>query len=205
MLSLAGFAVVWWVLPHTNDANLGHFLMKLATFLCVSVAIAFFPLTGSRWWWLLLGPMLLFAGYLFPRISWFYYGDEARAQPDNFYLHLYLLLYPAVIGTAGLAWRLARGSSGVTLKVIWTGVLILFSGFLDLAWQLVNPVVKIPDTLSPTHIVVLIGRPVTFTEIIWFTVAHVPLLILLLWAPLDRWLDRWLGPDPASGCGSGAA
>lgn len=191
--AIAGFALVWFGLPHTNDPIGWIFLAKLAVFIVVTGVVGLFPWHGGRAWLLALVPFLVFAGYLFPRISYFYYVDAERSQADTFYTTMYFLLYPAVILSSAFSYRLAGGSPGRTLKVAWTGIALLFSGFLDVMWQLVNPV-EIPATLSPTHIVVIVGRPVTFPEVIWFTVANIPVLVLILVAPIDRWLERLLGP-----------
>ena len=151
---------------------------------------------GSLWAYvLLLLAFVAFAGYLFPRISWFYYGGAAaQAQPDLFYTHLYKLMYPALILTVTAAYRLGGGSPGRCLKIAWTGVLILFSGFLDVMWQVVNPV-PIPDRIDAPHIALLLGGPVSFPTAVVFTLAHLPVVVGLNLLPLDRWIDRLLGPD----------
>jgi hypothetical protein len=140
LLGVVGFVLVWWVMPHANEPDAWAFSAKLVTFVCITVAVALFPIPGRRLWWLVVVAFVGFAGYVFPRVSYFYYVDTARAQADSFYTHLYLLTYPAIALTAGAAHRLGGGSSGRTLKITWSAVPILFSGFLDVMWQLVNPV-----------------------------------------------------------------
>ena len=159
--------------------------------------MALFPYRRPGAYVLLLLAFVVFAGYLFPRISWFYYGDTAREQADGFYTHLYQLMYPALILTVTAAYRLGGGSPGRCLKIAWTGVLILFSGFLDVMWQLVNPV-PIPDRIDAPHIAAIMGGPVSFGTAVVFTLAHLPLIVALNVAPLDRWIDRLLGPEPAA-------
>lgn len=193
-VGLVGFASVLFLLPPDNEPVAWHFAYKFVVFAIITVAIALMP--RQRWSWLiLLVPLFAFTGYLIPRISWFYYGDATRTIPDEFYKHLYLLTYPAITLTIGAAFRLGGGPSGTTIKTIMSGIVILFSGFLDIMWQVVNPIVQRPDEFSPTHIIILTGRPVTFAEMIGFAVLHIPLLLAVICAPLDRWIDRLIGPE----------
>jgi hypothetical protein len=194
---LAGTVLVWVTLPHGRDIGSGwEYVARLAVFFCIIVAVALFPFRRPGAYVLLLLAFLVFAGYLFPRISWFYYGDTARAQADLFYTHLYQLAYPALILTVTAAYRLGGGSAGRCLKIAWTGVLIIFSGFLDIMWQVVNPV-PIPPTIDAPHIAVFFGGPVSFATAVVFALAHVPIVVALNLLPLDRWIDRLLGPEPA--------
>ena len=97
---LAVFAYVWLQTPHGREDNTAWlFVVKLFPFLCLSAAIAFFPVGAKRLYLLLCVPFIFFTGYLLPRISYFYYGDVDRAQGDSFYTHLYLLLYPGIVLT----------------------------------------------------------------------------------------------------------
>ncbi len=195
---LVGAAVVWLTLPHGREVRSGwEYVAQLAVFFCVIVAVALFPYRRPGAYVLLLLAFAVFAGYLFPRISWFYYGGAAaQAQPDLFYTHLYKLMYPAMILTVTAAYRLGGGSPGRCLKIAWTGVLILFSGFLDVMWQVVNPV-PIPDRIDAPHIALIMGGPVSFPTAVGFAVAHLPFVVALNLLPLDRWIDRLLGPEPA--------
>lgn len=196
LIGVIGSGVVLDVFPHSYQAGLGRYAAEVGVFISLSVMVALFPMRGRRLWWAIVGALVVFAGFLIPRISGFYFVDQERAHPESFYTHLYLLTYPAIVLTVTAAYRLGGGSSGTCLKIAWSGTIILFSGFIDVMWQLVNPV-AIPAQLSPPHVVAITGGPVTFSGLVWFTMAHVPLLVVVLLLPLDRWLDRWLGPDPA--------
>lgn len=192
---LAGLSL--GLLPHdSGDASVLAFLIKLSGFFFLALGVATFSARTRFTWLFTVLAFLLFAGYLFPRISYFYYGDVDREQAQNFYTHLYWLMYPAVVLSVAGSYRLGGGTSGRCLKIAWSGVLILFSGFLDVMWQLVNPV-EIPDRISAAHIVAVVGEPVTFMGAVIFTLAHIPILIILLILPLDRLLDAVLGPDPS--------
>lgn len=195
---LVGSALVWVALPHSREVDSGwDYVIQLAVFFCVIVAVALFPYRRPAAYVLLLLAFVVFAGYLFPRISWFFYGGaQAQAQADSFYTHLYKLMYPALVLTVTAAYRLGGGTSGRCLKIAWTGVLILFSGFVDVMWQVVNPV-PIPDRIDAPHIAAILGGPVSFPTAVVFTICHLPLIVGLNLLPLDRWIDRLLGPEPA--------
>lgn len=186
----AGFAVSWLVIPHGRDIGaIWELAVKLLAFTCLSCGIAFFPWVSRGLHWLLYVPFVFFTGYVIPRISYFYYGDVARVQDDSFYTHVYLLLYPGIVLTVAAAFRLGGGSPGRCLKVAFTGLIIVFSGFLDVMWQLVNPV-DIPELIDAPHINLITGGPISFGATILFTLAHVPVLVGINLLPLDRWIDR---------------
>ncbi|MBO3747537.1 hypothetical protein J5X84_15775 [Streptosporangiaceae bacterium NEAU-GS5] len=183
----AAFVFVWLGTPHGRPIGAAwELLAKLFAFACLCCAIAFFPWTSRRLYWLLYVPFIFFTGYLLPRVSYFYYGDVTRSQGDSFYTHLYLLLYPGIVLTVAAAYRLGGGTPGRCLKVALTGIVIVFSGFLDIMWQLVNPV-QIPKTIEAPHIVIFTGHPISFGATIVFALAHLPILVAINLLPLDRW------------------
>ncbi|MEU4514050.1 hypothetical protein Nocox_13605 [Nonomuraea coxensis DSM 45129] len=188
-----GAAFVWLATPHGREIQAAWQLgLKLLAFACLCCGIAFFPWASRRLYWLLYVPLVFFTGYVLPRISYFYYGDTARVQGDGFYTHLYLLLYPGIVLSVAAAYRLGGGSPGNCLKIAVNGVLIVFSGFLDIMWQLVNPI-PIPERIDAPHIAVFTGGPISFGATILFALAHVPIVVGVALLPLDRWIDRLLG------------
>jgi hypothetical protein len=75
----------------------------------------------------------------------------------------------------------------------------VFSGLLDVMWQLVNPV-DIPAVIDAPHINVITGGPISFGGAVLFTLAHVPIVVGINLLPLDRWIARLMGngtPTPA--------
>ncbi|GAA3002377.1 hypothetical protein [Streptosporangium longisporum] len=189
----AGAAIVWLATPHGRETQTaGELAAKLLAFACLCVAIAFFPWVSQRLQWLVYIPFVFFTGYLIPRISWFYYGDVSRAQGDVFYTHLYMLFYPAIVLTVAAAYRIGGGSPGRCLKIMATGVVILFSGFLDLMWFAVNPV-AIPPVIDAPHINLFTGGPISYGATILFALAHVPIAVVINLLPVDRWITRLLG------------
>ena len=188
-----GFAFVWLVTPHGREIGAAWELgAKLVAFAFLCCAIAFFPWVSQRLHWLLCVPFVFFTAYVIPRVSYFYYGDVERAQGDSFYTHLYLLLYPGIVLTVAAAYRIGGGSPGRCLKIAMSGIVIVFSGLLDVMWQVVNPV-DIPDLIDAPHINVITGGPISFGGAILFTLAHVPIVVGINLLPLDRWISRLLG------------
>ncbi|MFI0443902.1 hypothetical protein [Actinomadura sp. 6N118] len=198
-VGVGGAAFVWQGTSHRREIDAAWELaVKLIAFACLCCAIALFPWASRRLYWLLYVPFIFFTGYLIPRVSWFYYGDTGREQPDDFYTHLYLLLYPGLVLTVAAAYRLGGGSPGRCLKVMATGILIVFSGFLDLMWYTINPVDR-PDVIDAPHINLFTGGPISFGATILFALAHVPVIVGVNLLPLDRWIGRLLGAGVAHG------
>ena len=193
LLGAVASVFVIFVMSQKNDPVLLHYVIRLTAYLFVTIAIATLPRKIP--WITIIACYLVYAGFIFPRISWFYYMDTGRVNAESFYTHLYLFTYPAIASTIGFTWRLGGGSSGRALKIMWSGIIILFSGYLDVMWHTINPVQSRATTFEPSHIVAIVGRPVTFVEMIWFTVAHIPLLLILVYLPIDRWIDRLVGQE----------
>jgi hypothetical protein len=93
-----------------------------------------------------------------------------------------------------LSYRIGGGTPGNCFKIGASGVIILFSGFLDLMWYIINPV-EIPKTLQYAHhIKVILGHYATYTEGIIFCLFHIPLMLILMYLPLDSWIDKLFAP-----------
>lgn len=200
LVGALGFGFVWLATPHGREIGAAWELgVKLVAFAFLCCAIAFFPWVSERLHWLLYVPFVFFTAYVIPRVSYFYYGDTARIEGDSFYTHLYLLLYPGIVLTVAAAFRIGGGSPGRCLKIAISGIVIVFSGLLDVMWQLVNPV-DIPAVIDAPHINVITGGPISFGGAVLFTLAHVPIVVGINLLPLDRWIARLMGngtPTPA--------
>lgn len=194
VLGALGAAVIWFVMPRNSElSSIWQLLFKIGVFTLISAAIAYFPNEFRGRALLACVPFVGFLAYILPRISYygFFVGDILADEKlsGEFYTYLYLLLYPGIILSLCLAFRMGGGSIGDTLKISLIGQLLIFSGFLDIMWPLVNPV-GLPETIYGQHIKVFFGRFVTYQEATYFCLAHIPLLLILIWLPLDRWLDR---------------
>lgn len=195
LLGAAGAAVTWTALGRDSTlTSIWELVFKIAVFLVVAAAVATFP-QGGRWHYLLAClPFVAFLGFVLPRISYFgFFGGEILDDPvmtGELYTYLYLLLYPGIVLSVCAAYRLGGGPAGSTLKIAITGVVLIFSGFLDILWPLVNPV-PLPEQVPAEHIRVVLGHVASYREAVWFTVAHLPLLVAVQFLPLQRWLARF--------------
>lgn len=189
-LGVGGAVLVWLGTPHVREIeSVWYLAVRVVTFALLCCAIAFFPSRSGRFHWLLCIPFIFFAAYIFPRIGYFYFLDGEHAEVGSFYTHQFLLSYPGIVLTVAAAYRLGGGSPGRCLKIAFSGMVIIFSGLLDVMWWVVNPV-QIPDVIDAPHINILTGGPISFGAAILFTLAHVPILVGINLLPLDRWLDR---------------
>ncbi|MFJ2369558.1 hypothetical protein [Microbacterium sp. NPDC087665] len=180
-----------------EDNTLLSFVVKLFAYVALTLAIALFPVRSRTAYLLLLLPFAVITGYLVPRISGLYFTDTARVEGDTFYLFLYNLLFPLILLTTAAAYRFGGGTSGRVVKISLSGAILLFSGFLDIMWWVVNPV-DLPTVIDAPHINAITGGPIPFGWTIVFALAHVPLLIGVNLLPLDRWLASITGTEDGS-------
>jgi hypothetical protein len=194
----AGSAFVWLATPHVREIeSVWDLYARLLTFVFLGCAIAFFPGVSGRLYWLLYLPFIFYVAYLFPRIGYFYFVDVERAEAGSFYTHQFLLSYPGIVLTVAAAYRFGGGSPGRCLKIMISGMLIIFSGLLDYLWWVVNPV-ELPEVIDAPHITIITGGPISYGATVFFVLAHVPIIVGLNLLPLDRWLARLFGaPSPA--------
>ncbi len=194
VLGTIGFLTVYLLMPHKSEIDSPlQVLYKIFVYLVIACGIAVFPNRSRHLHLLLLLPLVGFLGYIIPRIS--YLGFVAVPQKHanaegEFYTYLYLMLYPAILLSIAFAYRLGGGTPGNCLKVVLSGVILIFSGFLDIFWFLVNPT-GIPQTLQYAHhIKMIMGHYPSFGEAIVFALLHLPFLCIVLVLPLDKWLAR---------------
>lgn len=193
VLGMAGFFCIWNFMPHHQQIDsIWQLIFKISCFILLVMSIAFFP-NQLKWeHLLLLLPTLAYAGYLGPKLS--YYGFvEIQKKLDHifseYYTLLYLLLYPGIILTACFNYRIGGGAPGRCIKLGLCGIVIIFSGFLDLMWYIVNPT-GIPEVMQYAHhIKVFIGHYPRYIEGVIFALLHIPLLLIIILAPLDKWFQ----------------
>jgi hypothetical protein len=194
-IGLVGSWVVWVVMPHDwVMANVWEPLFKVAVFVCLCLATALAPNAFRYRYLVTVVPFLLFLGYILPRVSFFVFYDvpaESQLAREG-YTVLYLLLYPGIVLSVALAYRMGGGSSGGVLKVCLSGVVLIFSGFLDVMWPLANGK-PLPDVIQAHHIKIIIGHFPSYSEAVLFCLAHIPVLVAVNLLPLDRWLSRLTG------------
>lgn len=193
-LGIMGFAVTWLFLPHKSEIETAwQLVFKLITYGFIIGSIAFFPNKSKHGYLLVILPFFIFLGLIIPKISYFGFTGVVPISDysvsGEFYTVLYLLLVPMINFSVSFAYRMGGGTPGKTIKISLCGIIILFSGYLDVLWQLVNPV-EIPDKLLYAHhITLILGRVATFREGIIFALCHIPLFIIAILLPLDKWID----------------
>ena len=198
ILGGTGGLFIWLFLPHNSELNsIWDMLFKIAVFIFICLGIAYFPNQFKYRYLLVCLPFFGFLGYILPRISYYgFFGGDILANDaltGELYTFLYLLLYPGIVLTVCFAYRMGGGGPGSTLKIALNGVVLIFSGFLDVLWPLVNPV-EIPDIIYAQHIKVILGHFASYREAVVFTLFHIPILVGINLLPIERWLDSLI-PD----------
>lgn len=196
ILGVIGFLYVWLAIPREPEIEkLWHLIVKLIVYGFIIGSIAFFPNKLKYGFVLAYLPFLVFLGYLIPRVSFF--GVTGNVIVTNFetvgewYTLLYLLVVQMINFSVAFAYRLGGGTPGRTIKISLLATITLFSGFLDLAFYTINPV-EIPEggLIYAHHIIVFLGHAPSYDETIVFALCHLPLFLLVLFAPLDKWFGR---------------
>ena len=188
--------VIMFVLPHKIYMN--SFLeptFKIGAFLLVIFGVAFIPnqTKWSRYTYLfIIVAIFAFLIYFIPRVSYYGFVGIPEKEPncfDEFYTQLWLFLYPAIILTLCFTFRMMGGKSGECLKIAIIPIIGLFSGLLDVIWPIVNGM-PLPDILYANHIRVIIGHWPSYREGVIFALCHIPLVLIVLFLPLDKWFQK---------------
>jgi len=195
-LGCIGFVLVMLFTPQSrSDNTLTLFIVKLLPFLLLCIALSVFPNKSKSIYPLLLLPSIGFLGYLFPHINYLYYFKNGTdAEDAAFYSGMYTLMFPGILLSVVAAYRIGGGTAGRCIKLSLSLLLVLFSGFVDIMWYLVNPVGGIPDEVDAPHITMLTGQPISYNSTIVFLLVHVVVIIGLNLLPLDKWFARLLSP-----------
>lgn len=190
LLGLLGFLAIWFFIPRNQYiGSIWELVFKFLIFAIITLGIATFPNKLKNGYILTILPFIVFLGYIIPRISYFgYFGAEIdKVAFGEFYTALYLLNYPMITFATSFAYRIGGGTPGNTIKIPVCGMLLIFSGFLDIMWHLINPV-ALPEHIYGSHLVIRFGRPPLFSEVIIFALCHIFLIIGVLLLPLDKWI-----------------
>jgi hypothetical protein len=203
LLALAFAAYVYLGLPHEREIrSLWTLLFKLIPFFLASFGIAWFPQKAFP----LLKAVLVFAtllpflGFLVPRllhltIAGYEMGysmdpsSEIAPLLETFgeFYTMMAILVPYVILMIAFAYRCGGGSSANSLKVAWTGLLLMLSGYEDVMFWLVNGRGPFPEVATwASHVTIFLGRPATRPEFYAFIGVHVVLIAVVFALPLDR-------------------
>lgn len=212
LMALAGigYLVNWLVVPHTRETvSLTEFALKITIFMLAIAAVAGLPdyIRMSRFSFLLLSlPAVAFLGYIIPRM--FYWFLMGPANEPAYYTLLWNLCYPGIVLSICLAYRMGGAPFGKVFKVGANSTILLFSGYLEYMWFVINPLPYEGMKTIP-HIEVLIGFKPSHPGLLLFFAAHIPLFVIVNLLPIDRWLAtlsaRWSGTDGGAPLPAGQA
>jgi hypothetical protein len=185
----AGAALSWSAFPHDREkGTLLQYLVFIAVFMTLLAGIAIFPNRNRTLYLLLLAPVLLFNLYLAPRLTFYAEFDEYH----RFYTLFFMVLYPLLLASVCLAYRLGGGSPGRTLKIGIVGVLVLFSGIMDMMWFIWAGLDYATHATSIPHVEVFLGRVPSLPGMWAFIGVHFLAAIAVLRMPIDQVLERRL-------------
>lgn len=192
VLAGVGYGLNWLLVPHARDGiSLTEFIVKIVIFLLAIASVASLPrvVRESRYGFLLLSvPTLAFLGYIIPRMYyWFLMGP---AEEPAYYTLLWNVCFPAIVLSICLGFRMGGATFGKTFKVGVNSTILLFSGYLEFMWFVVNPLPYEAMKTIP-HIEVLIGFKPSHMGLLAFFAFHIPLFVIVNLLPIDRWLDEW--------------
>ncbi len=208
LLAMAFAVYIYFFMPHEREIDsLGVLLFKLVPFFLASFSIAWFPQKAPTWLKVLLvfATLFPFLGFLVPRelhlaiegletgMGLYPTDDPAPvlAVFGEFYTTMAIMV-PYVILMLAFAYRCGGGNASNSLKIAWSGILFMLSGFEDVMFWVVNARGPIPEIASwAHHVTVFLGRAATRTELYLFMVVHFVLIAVVFVLPLGR-IGTWL-------------
>ena len=201
LLGTVGFIYIFFFNEHTWEINsILEYLFRILIFMILSLGIAFFPNKFKHKYLLLVMSIIFFAGGIIQKMDYIGF-KQLMAGIDTgkeYYIMLYLILYPFVVSCLAFGYRIGGGTSGNCIKISIVGVLVLFSNFVDVAHNFLNPIV-VPEIIDYNfYFRSWFGRFPTFTEEIIFCISHIPLIVGVLFLPLDKWINKRFKIDEAN-------
>ena len=183
-----GFLLIWTLLPHEREVlDKWQFAVKIGVFVFAIAAVSTFP-NNLRYGYLLASlPFLVFLGFIIPRMT--YYFLMGPENEPAYYTYLWSLSYPGIILSICFGYRMGGGLPGKAIKLGLNGLILVFSGYLELMWFIVNPL-NYSDMPSIPHVEVVIGFMPSYFGLFIFALCHIPLLVGVNLLPLDRWYEE---------------
>ncbi|HYH02357.1 MAG TPA: hypothetical protein VEC37_04605 [Bacillota bacterium] len=195
-IGLSGFVYIYFYKPHTAEIKtVWDYLFKIIMFMFLSSGFAFFPNKSKNSFLWLIPLIVIYAGFVGSRLDYVGFrllasGDITQYEINEYYIALYLILYPFLISCISFSYRMGGGTSGNCIKLSFVGVLVLFSSFLDVMFEITNPII-IPKVIEYNYYFkVIVGHFPSFPEEVIFCLCHIPLIVGFLMLPIDRWIER---------------
>lgn len=184
-IGAVSFLLVWFTFQHQRETySLIQYLIQIVIFIILILSISFFPNQFRLRYLLLTIPLIIYLGYLAPKMTYL----AIQGQIGMFYTLEFTFLYPGLIMAICLAYRLGGGSPGRCVKTGLSGIILLFSGFLDWMWFVTNQLDYAKNVGTIPHIQVIIGHIPSLTELIIFVMVHFLIIIGINCMPLDKWM-----------------
>lgn len=158
----------------------------ITLFVIVAGAVALFPNKGRQGYLLLLLPLLFILGYVDQKL----WDAVIKQNFSEFYRNDFMLLYPTIVLSLCAAFRLGGGKPGTALKIAVFGIILLFSGYLDIMYFVINGLPLTFDANFAPHVQMVIGHVPSPVEMALFLVAHAVLIAGAALLPLDAWAAR---------------
>jgi hypothetical protein len=187
-VGLAGTALVLLTFSYRREEiGLGQFLAHILIFVIILLGISFFPNRFKFRYLLIFIPFVVYFGYVCPRMSF----AAIFKLIDDYYTYENVLMFPLFVFSICLAYRIGGGKSGKCLKTGLTGLILLFSGFVDVMWYLANDVDYSTWPVTIPHIEVILGFTPTFFQLLMYVLVHVIIIVIVNLLPLDKWINRF--------------
>ena len=207
--SIGALLVFFIFTNHRDSFSLLKYALYIAIFITLITGISLFPNQGKRQYLLLSLPFIFFLGFVCPKMNY----SAMCNHMEEYYIYENIFLYPLIILSVCAAYRIGGGKSGLCIKTGLNGILLLFSGFLDLMWHVVNgleykefmniAIRTIIDAygtsidrvvkykLSIPHIEIILGHFPGWDGLLLFIFVHLILIVMLNFLPFDKWIDRF--------------
>ncbi len=187
-----GALLIWFCLPHQSEIDeIWWLIVKFIIFFFAVIGISFFPNKTKYGFLLTILPFFPFLMLIIPRASYYgIFGTLGTPAQGEMYTNLYFLCYPLIIMSVAFAYRMGGGKPGRSIKICTAGILMIFSGLLDLSFNTAHgePLAKSLDYAY--HIIILFGRPLTWMEGLVFCLCHFVVIAIILALPLDKWIEK---------------
>lgn len=195
-----GFVYVFYFMSRAPQmTSVWEYFFRVLVFLPLVASIAFFPNTSKKGYLLLIAAIIFYASFIAHKMDYIGYKQllvGVTSAADDYYTMLYLILFPFVISCISFSYRIGGGSSGNCLKIAFSGIVILFSGLVEVVYEIANPVI-IPEVIPFNFYYKAIWSHFpTYKEEVIFCLCHIPIVAGLLLLPLDQWIHKIFSPSP---------
>jgi hypothetical protein len=177
-----------------EEMQLYQYVIHITIFIIVLLGISFFPQKFKYGHLLISVPFVLYFGYVCPSMSF----AAIFSLVDKYYTLENIFMFPLLVFSICLAYRIGGGTSGKCLKTGLNGLILLFSGFVDVMWFLVNEVDYSSWPVTIPHIEVILGFTPTFVQLLLFVFVHLLLLVIVNILPFDKWIYRLFRPEESA-------